>query len=140
MLNAFRTGLRKVALLAALAVMAGWIGAGCGDSGDGGGSDNSAFVGTWLVTKHDDTPSSSVYVFSADGTFRKMRVGEPANGAVHMTGTYTVDGETLKGNFTNPGIGSGEIVATIDNGTLNMDFIEHWQSPYKHIPCTGVKQ
>jgi hypothetical protein len=127
-------GLLGMAVAAAL-----WFGTGCEQDG-GGDSDNSAFVGTWLVTKYDDSPSSSYYVFNQDGTFYKTRSGEPPNGNVHLRGVYGVDGGTLKGSFTNPGVGSGEIVATIKNGTMEIDFIEHWHTPYKHVRCVGVKQ
>lgn len=119
------------------------LGAGCedGNDGGGGGGDN-AFVGTWRVTKHDASGATvSYYVFNADGTFRKNLAAEPVDGQVHLQGTYTVDGGALHGDFTNPGVGTGEIVATINaDGTMTMDFIEHWHTPYKHVPSTGVAQ
>ena len=41
--------------------------------------------------------------------------------------------------FVNPGTGEGEIVATLAGATLNLDFVEFWHSPPKHIPYTGTK-
>lgn len=118
------------------------LGTGCESDGDGGGGGggggDNAFVGTWLVEKE---ATVSYYVFNADGTFRKNLADEPVDGQVHFNGTYTLDGGTLHGDFTNPGIGAGEIVATIGtDGTMELMFIEHWTTPYKYIPCTGVKQ
>jgi hypothetical protein len=129
-------GFGKVVALLALVI---GLGTGCEDGG--GDSGTGAFEGTWLVTKNDDSPTSSYYVFSPDGTFYKTRSGEPPNGSVHLSGRYSVDGGTLRGDFRNPGVGTGEIVATIKSGgTMEMDFIEHWHTPYKHVPCTGVKE
>ena len=130
---------KKNWMLAAVIAVLCMAGTGCEDDGGGGGQND--FVGTWLVTKHDDSPSTSYYVFDADGSFYKTRSGEGPNGAVHLSGTYSANGGTLSGDFTNPGIGSGEIKASInDGGTMEMDFIEHWHTPYKHVPCTGVRQ
>jgi len=124
----------------AMLALAGLVGTGCEDGGADQAGEKAAFVGTWLVTKHDDPPTTSYYVFNQDGSFYKMRAGEGLNGDLHLSGTFSVDSGALKGNFTNPGVGTGEIVATIKNGIMEMDFIEHWHTPYKHVPCTGVKQ
>jgi len=102
------------------------------------GTSKSEFTGTWLVTKEDST---SFWTFSADGTFRKYRTGEPANGDVHFTGTYSVKDGRLSGQFTNTGVGNGEIKCTIDgDGMLLMEFIEFWHSPAKHVDCTGIRE
>jgi len=126
-------------LFAAMIALTGFLITGCEDDGGGGGSGgNNAFVGTWLVTKEG---TQSYYVFNADGTYRKNRSDEPVDGSVHFYGTYTVAKGALHGVFTNPGVGDGEIEATInDDGTMNLLFIEHWHNPYKRVPCTGVKQ
>ncbi len=121
-------------------MMAGMcLGVGCEGDDDGGGSSNTnAFVGTWLITKE---ATVSYWMFFADGTFRKNLAGEDIDGAVHFYGTYTVSGGTLSGDFTNPGVGAGEIECTIAaDGTMAMDFIEYWHTPPKHIACTGVRQ
>lgn len=124
--------------LATMMIAACFI-AGCddGDGGGGGGGSN-AFVGTWLIQKE---ATEAYWIFFADGTFRKNLADEPIDGAVHFYGTYTVSGGTLSGDFTNPGIGAGEIECTIAaDGTMAMDFIEYWHTPPKHIACTGVRQ
>jgi hypothetical protein len=123
--------------VAAMLSLSGLLITGCEeDDGDGGGGN--AFVGTWLVTK-EGTPS--YYVFNADGTFRKNLADEPVDGAVHFSGTYTVTSGSLHGKFRNPGVGTGEIEATINaDDTMNLLFIEHWHTPYKRVPCTGVRQ
>ncbi len=135
-----RAGLRVFGLGIAVAMLAmtAWMGAGCdsGDGGGGGGSGGGDFVGVWEVTKLD-TGSVGYYYFQEDGTFYKTR--EELDGPVHLSGTYTVSGGTLKGPFTNPGVGDGEIEATISNGVMTMDFVEFWHSPPKHVPCSGTK-
>jgi hypothetical protein len=117
-----------------------FAGAGCEDGGgsksnDGGGN---SFAGTWLITKEGQP---SYWIFNNDGTFRKNRTGEPENGGVHFTGTYSANGNALEGEFSNPGVGRGEIKAQIvSGGSLTMDFIEYWHSPAKVVRCTGVRK
>ncbi len=41
--------------------------------------------------------------------------------------------------MVNPGVGEGEIVATLTGTTLNLDFVEFWHRPPKHVPYTGTK-
>ena len=112
--------------------------AGCG--GDSGGGDDSAggdndFVGSWALTHATD--GSAMFIdFNSDGTFVMKDCAECGP---HMTGTYTVDGDTASGPLENPGVGEGEIVAELDGENLILDFIEHWHNPYKHVPYTGSK-
>ena len=56
-----------------------------------------------------------------------------------MFGTYVVEGNVAAGPMVNPGTGEGEIVATLSGATLNLDFVEFWHSPPKHVPYTGTK-
>ena len=96
---------------------------------------NARFVGTWELTSGQD--GSNMYIiFSADGSFVMK---DTLSGSVHMRGTYTVSGSTASGPLTNPGVGDGEIVATVDGDAMALDFIEHWHNPYKHNLYTGSK-
>ena len=105
------------------------------DAGDDVAVNN--FTGTWLITKEDTV---SYWIFNENGTFIKKRAGEPLNGVTHFTGTYSVTDEFLTGDFTNPGVGEGEIQGIINGeGVFLMDFIEYWHSPRKVVPCTGVR-
>lgn len=98
-------------------------------------SANARFVGTWELTSGQD--GSSMYIlFDANGTFVMK---DTLSGPVHMRGTYTVSGSTATGPLTNPGVGDGEIVATVDGDAMALDFIEHWHDPYKHNLYTGSK-
>ena len=40
-------------------------------------------------------------------------------------------------SMINPGVGSGEITATVDGDAISLDFIEHWHTPYKVVHYTG---
>ncbi|MCB0322906.1 MAG: VCBS repeat-containing protein [Bdellovibrionales bacterium] len=94
-------------------------------------------AGTWQITKED---TSSLWVFSENGTFVKKRAGQPVDGRDHFSGAYSVSGNEIRGSFVNPGVGNGEIRGRIaSDGTLLMDFIEYWHSPAKVVPCVGVK-
>ncbi len=96
------------------------------------------FAGTWLITKED---SVSFWIFNEDGTFIKKRSGEPVNGQNHFVGTYSVTDGFITGEFTNPGVGNGEIEGFINaEDTFLMDFIEYWHNPRKVVPCVGVRQ
>ncbi|MDF3129588.1 lipocalin family protein [Kiritimatiellaeota bacterium B1221] len=116
---------------------------GCDDGGGGGGGNaavaaDNAFVGTWLIQKEDTT---SYWVFNSDGTFSKYRAGAPLGESLHFNGIYTITNGTLTGDFLNPGVGTGEIIATInENEVMQMQFIEHWHTPYKEVACIGFKQ
>ena len=113
--------------------------AGCSDSddgdGDSGGSDNSKFVGTWALSQGGGT--LWYIIFNSDNSWL---ISDTADGSARRVyGTYTVDGNTAAGPMVNPGTGTGEIVATLSGDTMNLDFVEYWHSPYKHVPYTGVK-
>ncbi|MEX0596258.1 MAG: lipocalin family protein [Candidatus Paceibacterota bacterium] len=96
------------------------------------------FIGTWLIEKEG---TYSYFIFNENGTFTKKRAGESLNGITHFTGTYSVNDGFLSGDFTNPGVGRGEIEGEINaGGTFLMDFIEYWHSPRKVVPCVGERQ
>lgn len=106
---------------------------GCSSSDDDGGSAD--VVGTWALTQSND--GSSMYIdFNDNGSFVMK---DCLDCGAHMTGTYTVNGNRVAGPLVNPGIGEGEIVATVDGNSITLDFIEHWHNPYKHVPYTGSK-
>ena len=104
----------------------------------GGGSDDngdSQFVGTWLLSG-GETPW---YMhFREDGTWNITT--EKSGAGQKVYGTYSVSGSTARGPMTNPRVGVGEIVATMTGkDSFDLDFIEHWHSPYKHVPYKGTK-
>jgi hypothetical protein len=111
--------------------------AGCGggsdDSSDTGGGGN-RFVGEWHVSGSE----GNYYVtFKADYS---MYMADSPGGSAHMTGTYTVDGDTASGPLNNPGVGAAEFIATLTGSTtMDYEFIEHWHNPYKHVPLVGTK-
>lgn len=100
---------------------------GCDDGGDSGGG---SLVGTWGAGGDGRT------VFSSDGTWAEY--DDAALTHRHLGGTYTQSGNTFSGSGSNPGVGDLDIEGTIsdDGNTVQMDFIEHWHSPYKHNPAT----
>jgi hypothetical protein len=114
--------------------------AGCSSGGSSSGSSGSTspgseFVGSWAMS---DSSGSTFYLYiESNNTFVIADV--PDKNRVHMSGTWSVSNGTFKGPFTNPGVGSGDLVITIANGVLSVDFIEHWHSPDKHISFTGRK-
>jgi len=113
-----------------------------GGSSDGGGSGSSSVVGTWGVadgTTATPETASTWWVFYSDGRFTYFN--NPELTSVHLTGTYTADGSTFVGSFVNPGVGDGNIEGTVagDGKTFQMDFIEHWHDPSKHVPLAGVR-
>lgn len=121
--------------LASLGMMTG-----CEGGGDGGGS-SSSVVGKWAVYE-GTTPSGAPiqwWQFNEDGTFAYYN--NPEFTSKHLGGTYSQDGNKVTGPFTNPGVGDGEIEAVVsdDGKSLQIDFIEHWHTPYKHVPLNGVK-
>ncbi|HMO17105.1 MAG TPA: hypothetical protein PKA63_00595 [Oligoflexia bacterium] len=96
------------------------------------------FAGTWLIRKEN---TSSLWIFNDNGSFVKKRAGEPINGTTHFVGTYSVSNGIMSGNFTNPGVGRGEIKGTIaPDGRLLMDFIEYWHTPPKVVPTVGTRR
>lgn len=103
--------------------------AGCSSSGSssGGGDSNTppiatnSFVGSWKVTGEAE---AWLYIDS-NNTFVWADV--PDKNRPHFSGTWSVTNGTLKGSFTNPGVGAGDLVGTIGaNGVMTIDFIEHW--------------
>lgn len=130
-----------------LATVALGLLAGC-EGGGGGGSDNDndtgsqtanredleAVVGTWSMTR----PGRTVYIlFRADGTWTMYENADGTEPIVY--GTYTVEGNTIRGPMNNPGVGTGEIYAIVDGDTMMLDFIEHWHTPYKTVDYTGAR-
>ena len=129
--------LLSMALLA-LAIplsLAGCGGGSDGDSGDSGSGDNGKFVGTWALSSGGAV--SWYVIFNDDNSWL---ISDTADGSARRCyGTYTVDGDTAAGPMVNPGVGTGEIVATLSGDSMAFDFVEYWHSPYKHVPYTGVK-
>jgi hypothetical protein len=111
---------------------------GCGDSTTDS-TTTSAFEGTWTLYEGTAIQGSPYWYanFKADKTFF---ISDNANGtAVRVSGTWTESGGTLVGPFTNPGVGNGRVEATITNNVMQMDFIEYWHTPNKHVPYAGTK-
>ena len=133
----FRTKFTATLMMSALLTFA-FAFAGC----ESGGSDNSSssssssnsFVGGWKLTSGSSVWYLYVY---ADGSCKLCDSADESK--AHLTGTYSVSGSTLTGAMKNPGVGDAEIVATLSSGTMSLDFIEHWHTPYKHIAYTGAK-
>jgi len=100
------------------------------DDSDGG---SSSVVGTW--TRGDDTR----YVYRADGTWDNYK--DAALTQRHFGGTYTQSGKSVNATGTNPGVGDLDVIGTIsaDGNTMEIDFIEHWHDPYKHVPGTLIR-
>ena len=120
---------------------------GCGGGGPDGGDeddgenedvagDPAAFVGTWAL--RDAAGTLKWYIlFKADRTWL---ISDTADGSARRVyGTYVVEGNRAAGPMVNPGVGEGEIVATLTGTTLNLDFVEFWHRPPKHVPYTGTK-
>ena len=118
---------------------------GCGNGGpdddedegeDNVAGDNSAFVGTWAL--RDAAGALKWYIlFKADNSWL---ISDTANGSARRVyGTYVVEGNRAAGPMVNPGVGEGEIVATLAGGKLTLDFVEFWHTPPKHVPYTGTK-
>lgn len=110
--------------------------AGCEGGGSGGGGDEAGgdVVGTWSLTH---AGSTWFITFNPDMTWRISNNADGSGQRVY--GNYTVDGSTVRGPMVNPGVGTGEIVATVDGNAITLDFIEHWHTPYKVVPYTGSR-
>ena len=94
------------------------------------------FVGTWKLTSTTDG-ASWYALFDKGGTWK---IADNANGSgQRVYGSYSVSGSTLRGNMTNPGVGTGEISATISGGVMSFNFIEHWHTPHKTVRYKGSK-
>lgn len=128
--------MRNLLWTALLALVISIAFTGCGGSGsDDGGGGSAKFTGTWALTQ--GAGISWYILFNDDGTWL---ISDTADGSARRVyGTYAVNGDVATGPMTNPGVGEGEIVATLDGDTLSLDFIEHWHNPYKHVPYTGTK-
>ena len=134
-------------LLLPLALVWGCGGGGPNDDDDEGddhaeeteetvAGDNSAFVGTWALRDAGGTLAWYI-LFKADNSWL---ISDTADGsAQRVFGTYAVEGNVAAGPMVNPGTGEGEIIATLSGATLNLDFVEFWHSPPKHVPYTGTK-
>ena len=97
---------------------------------------SSNFVGTWKLTSTTDG-ASWFAIFNNNGTWK---ISDNANGSgQRVYGSYSTNGANLSGNMINPGVGTGNIVATIYKGVMTFDFVEHWHTPYKTIRYTGSK-
>ena len=113
----------------------GPVAAGGGSEDRGGGSENGFLVGTWKLVGNDG--SFWFAHFAADGSWS---ISDDAAGAARRVyGTYSAKGASFSGPMVNPNAGDGEIKGTVDGGTMSLDFIEHWHTPYKHVPYTGTK-
>ena len=130
--------MRKVHSLLWIALMALVIPlafTGCGGGSDDGGSSSSDFTGTWALSQGAGT--LWYIIFNTDGSWL---ISDTADGSARRVyGTYTVEGDVASGPMINPGVGEGEIVATLEGDVLSLDFVEYWHSPYKHVPYTGTK-
>lgn len=130
--------------LIGIVIGAMFIMAGCssGGSSSGGTSNTSTpnpgseFVGSWEMSDSSGVVTFYLYIDS-NNTFVVADVPDKTH--EHFSGTWSVSNGTFRGPFTNPGVGTGDLVCTVANGVMNMDFIEHWHSPDKHVPYTGRK-
>ena len=109
---------------------------GCESGGGGDGEKSSSpgnsVVGTWSLSNAEGL---WFIFFKPDNTWT---ICDNADGSQRRVyGTYTVSGKTVRGPMTNPGVGTGEIVATVDDNNIALAFIEHWHSPYKVVNYTG---
>jgi hypothetical protein len=95
------------------------------------------FVGSWTVSDATGATAGYLYIRS-DNTFSWL--DHPNDPSPHFSGTGSVTNGTFTGPFTNGTVGDGELVCTIAaNGSMNIDFIEFWHSPPKHVPYTATK-
>lgn len=123
-----------------LAVCAFVPGCESGGGDDDKGGSNSV-VGKWAMNEGSTANGNAVswYQFNADGTF--VQYNDSGFTSAHLSGTFSQNGTKVTGPFHNPGVGDGEIDCMLsgDGKSMQMDFIEHWHDPYKHVPFTGTK-
>jgi hypothetical protein len=133
----------KIGLLLGVILLVGILGCSGGGGSSSGSSSSSAdtpkpgseFVGAWAMSSGG---SVAFYLYvESNNTFVVADV--PDKTRVHLYGTWSASNGTFKGPFTNPGVGNGDLVCTLSNGVMTMDFIEHWVTPDKHVPYTGKK-
>jgi hypothetical protein len=96
-------------------------------------------VGTWVLYEGTEISGEPFWYihFNPDGTFTISNNPDGSEERVH--GTYEVSGNSISGPFVNPGTGDGHIDATITEGILQLDFVEHWHTPYKVVPYAGTR-
>lgn len=135
--------LRKLMQFAGAVLAAGAIAVstGCDSGGDddgGGGGGGGSVVGRYEMVWQDGG-GTTWWQFNEDGTYAYYN--DAGFNSKHISGTYSQDGNRITGPFENPGVGSGEIDAILsdDGKSLQIDFIEHWHSPYKHVPLAGTR-
>lgn len=100
-------------------------------------SSESILPGTWYLEAED---GSSWYIhFGEDGNWK---ITDDAEGtARRVFGSFSTSGDEYSGDMTNPRVGDGTISGKVlSETTLDLDFCEHWHSPYKHIIYSGTKQ
>ena len=109
-----------------------------GPAGGGHAGGEPALPGRLVRALRDAGGTLAWYIlFNADNSWL---ISDTADGsAQRVYGTYVVEGNVASGPMVNPGTGEGEIVATLSGATLNLDFVEFWHSPPKHVPYTGTK-
>ncbi len=145
-MNFFCTGvgkMQRVKVWLGLFLLIVFLGlAGCSSSGSSSSGGDSgtpavatnAFVGSWKVTGEAD---AWLYI---DSNNSFVWADVPDKNHPHFSGSGSVTNGTFKGPFTNPGVGSGDLVCTIAaNGVMTIDFVEHWNTPDKHVPYTATK-
>jgi|GEM_PF-3431691 len=94
------------------------------------------FIGTWKLTSSEDGSFWYAFFYN-DGTWR---IADNSDGSqVRVYGSYQSSGNKLNGDMVNPNVGKGAINASISGGTMNLDFVEHWHTPYKTVHYTGSK-
>ncbi len=127
--------------VSALAVAAVLLTVGCEDGGgdDSGGSGGSDIRGTWALNSGSTVTGNTVWFihFKNDGSYA---ISNNADGSgQRVSGTYSQSGNTVTGPFTNPGVGKGRIDGVVTGGVLQLDFVEYWHTPNKHVPYAGRK-
>lgn len=96
----------------------------------------SVLPGTWKLVASD---GSFWYIhFAADGTWKIT--DDAAGEKRRVYGSYKTEGQNYSGDMKNPGVGDGTISGKVLSKTsLDLDFCEHWHTPYKHVAYTGTK-
>ena len=107
-------------VIGAMVVIVGCSSSGSSSGGGGGGTTNNEFVGSWKVTG----PAEAWLYIDSNNTFVWADVPDKTH--PHFSGTWSVTNGTFKGPFTNPGVGTGDLIGTIANGVMTIDFVEHW--------------
>jgi hypothetical protein len=95
------------------------------------------FVGSWTVLDATGAPTGFL-VIESNNNFAWF--DHQGDATPHFFGTGSVTNGTFIGPFTNPGVGDGELDCTIAaSGSMNIDFVEFWHDPPKHVPYTATK-